>query len=114
MTVNGHVLSAVRFMTVTSMQLRIFFVRAFTNWQVGVRPLRHWPKGILRQRRVRNGQESHDFSRGSMSNEGDVEDLKNMEEFDAYFDNKGYEINESIIGIKVVGNIADNPDFKNT
>ena len=36
-----------------------------------------------------------------------LEDLKNKEEEDEYFDTNGYELNESILGIKVVGNIHE-------
>lgn len=44
--------------------------------------------------------------------EGDIEDLKDREENDDYFDTDGHEIDESILGIKVVGNIIDNPDLE--
>lgn len=44
--------------------------------------------------------------------EGDIEDLKDRVENDDYFDTDGYEIDESILGFKVVGNIIDNPDLE--
>ena len=37
----------------------------------------------------------------------DLINLKNDEEEDEYFDTNGYELNESILGIKVVGNIHE-------
>lgn len=43
--------------------------------------------------------------------EGDIEDLKDRVENDDYLDTDGYEIDESILGFKVVGNIFDNPDL---
>lgn len=43
--------------------------------------------------------------------EGDIEDLKDRVENDDYFDTDGHEIDESILGFKVVGNIFDNPDL---
>lgn len=36
-----------------------------------------------------------------------LEELKNKEEEDAYFDTNGYKLDESILGIKVVGNIYE-------
>jgi len=36
-----------------------------------------------------------------------LEDLKDKEEEDEYFDTNGYKLNESILGIKVVGNIHE-------
>ena len=43
-------------------------------------------------------------------NEGEIEEFKEREEREeAYFDTNGYEIGDSIIGIKVIGNIHDNP-----
>lgn len=41
----------------------------------------------------------------------DLEDLKEREEKDAYFDTNGYNIDDSIIGIKVIGNIHDNKEL---
>lgn len=43
--------------------------------------------------------------------EDDIKELKELEEQDAYFDQNGYEINDSIVGIKVIGNIHDNPEI---
>lgn len=43
----------------------------------------------------------------------DLDELKEREERDAYFETNGYEINDSIIGIKVIGNIHDNPELIN-
>ena len=39
--------------------------------------------------------------------EDNLEDLKNKEEEDVYFDTNGYKLDESILGIKVVGNIHE-------
>ena len=41
----------------------------------------------------------------------ELEDMKEMEESDAYFDTNGFDINDSIVGIKVIGNIHDNFDL---
>lgn len=41
----------------------------------------------------------------------ELEDMKEMEENDAYFDTNGYNIDDSIVGIKVIGNIYDNPEL---
>lgn len=38
-----------------------------------------------------------------------LEELKDWNNKDAYFDTGGYNLDESIIGIKVIGNIYDNP-----
>ena len=43
--------------------------------------------------------------------EGDIEDLKDRVENDDYFDTDEYEIDKSILGFKVVGNIFDNTDL---
>lgn len=45
--------------------------------------------------------------------EEDLDELKEREERDAYFETNGYEINDSIIGIKLIGNIHDNPGLIN-
>lgn len=37
----------------------------------------------------------------------DLEYVKKLEENDSYFDSNGYDINDSIIGIKVIGNIHE-------
>ena len=42
-----------------------------------------------------------------------LDELKEREERDVYFETNGYEINDSIIGIKVIGNIHDNPGLIN-
>lgn len=42
-----------------------------------------------------------------------LDELKEREERDVYFETNGYEINDSIIGIKVIGNIHDNPQLIN-
>lgn len=46
-------------------------------------------------------------------NEGEIEEFKEREEREeAYFDTNGYEIGDSIIGIKVIGNIHDNTELQ--
>lgn len=37
----------------------------------------------------------------------DLEYVKDLEEHNSYFDTNGYEINDSIIGVKVIGNIHE-------
>lgn len=46
-------------------------------------------------------------------NEGEIEEFKEREEREEdYFDTNGYEIGDSIIGIKVIGNIHDKPELQ--
>lgn len=41
----------------------------------------------------------------------DLKILREQKENDAHFDVNGYDVNESIIGIEVIGNIYDNPEL---
>ena len=45
-------------------------------------------------------------------NDIDIKDMKAQCENDAYFDTNGYEIDETLIGVKIVGNIYDNKFFE--
>lgn len=55
---------------------------------------------------------SYDFCQLSYCGflEEEIEELKTREEEDDYFDVNGYVIDDSIVGIKVVGNVFDNKE----
>lgn len=40
-----------------------------------------------------------------------LDDIKERVETDSYFDTKGYKVDDSIVGVKVIGNIHDNPEL---
>lgn len=40
-----------------------------------------------------------------------LDDIKERVEIDSYFDTKGYKVDDSIVGVKVIGNIHDNPEL---
>lgn len=41
----------------------------------------------------------------------DLNELKECVENDSYFDTNGYELDNSIVGIEVIGNVTDNPEL---
>ena len=41
----------------------------------------------------------------------DFNELKECVENDSYFDTNGYELDNSIVGIEVIGNVTDNPEL---
>lgn len=41
----------------------------------------------------------------------DFNEFKECVENDSYFDTNGYELDDSIIGIKIIGNVTDNPEI---
>lgn len=46
--------------------------------------------------------------------EEDIEELKKNEDEDVYFDTNDHTIDESIVGLKIIGNVYENPEFLNT
>lgn len=42
----------------------------------------------------------------------DFNEFKECVENDSYFDTNGYELDNSIVGIEVIGNVTDNPELK--
>lgn len=43
-------------------------------------------------------------------NEEDINEIKQNIENDSYFDTNGYELDDTIIGVEIIGNVTDNPD----
>lgn len=42
---------------------------------------------------------------------GIYEDILDDIEEDAYLESNGYELDDSIVGIKIIGNVTDNPEL---
>lgn len=43
--------------------------------------------------------------------EEDINEIKQNIEYDSYFDTNGYKLDETIIGLEIIGNVTDNPDY---